>query len=456
MPYPPLGALFACAYLSKLGHSLELFDAMLDSPEEFLEIALKGSYDAVVFYDDEFNYVTKMCLSIMRDNLFALIRQLRHDVPIIVYSSDAIDNAELYLRRGVDYVIYGEGEFTLADLLKAIETGSDPREILGLKLLDDKGKLVVTPRRPLTKELDELPDPDYGLVDLARYRKVWLENHGYFSINISTSRGCTYGCNWCAKPLWGRVYNAFSPSRIANLMRTLVDSFAVEHFWITDDIFGLKKRWLEEFASVCADYGLTVPYKCLSRVDLLLRDKTLEFLKASGCRTIWVGAESGSQKILDAMEKGTTVEQIVEATEKAKALGLEICFFLQFGYLGEQWEDIEQTRGLIRKTMPDDIGISVSYPLPGTKFHEMVQSFLTDKRNWVDSDDLDPLFHGTFPREFYKILHRTVHNEYRFLKGKGDWSIRGILRRTYHHILWKMYERKLSRYRKSQRMIPFQ
>jgi radical SAM superfamily enzyme YgiQ (UPF0313 family) len=196
----------------------------------------------------------------------------------------------------------------------------------------------------------------------------------------------------------------------------LKEEYSIDHLWITDDIFGLKPGWISDFAEECKKQNIIVPYKCLSRPDLLLRGSTIEDLKNSGCKTIWIGAESGSQKILDAMDKGTTIEQIYIASESAARYGIEIAFFIQFGYPGEVWEDILLTRKMIRECLPADIGISVSYPLPGTKFHDRIKEELKEKQNWIDSDDLDLMFRGSYERSFYKLLHRFVHAEYRMVK----------------------------------------
>jgi len=184
-----------------------------------------------------------------------------------------------------------------------------------------------------------------------------------------------------------------------------------------DDIFGLKPNWVQRFRDIKKERGLDFQYKIQSRVDLMLQDDNLDALVDSGLHEAWVGAESGSQKILDAMDKGTQVEQIFEATKKLKKRGVRVAFFLQFGYLGETMDDIRETLNMVLDLMPDDIGISVSYPLPGTKFYERVKLDMITKTNWVDSDDLDLMFSNTYPPIFYKVLHRYVHDRYRIKMG---------------------------------------
>jgi anaerobic magnesium-protoporphyrin IX monomethyl ester cyclase len=193
-----------------------------------------------------------------------------------------------------------------------------------------------------------------------------------------------------------------------------------------DDIFGLKPGWVQEFRNLVIKKGIKLRYKIQSRVDLLLQEDTLDALAQSGADTIWVGAESGSQKILDAMEKGTKVQEIYRATRLMKQKGIKPAFFLQFGYLGETQEDIDATIEMVRTLMPDEVGISVSYPLPGTKFYEKVKDQLLEKQNWADSDDLMILFETTFNKKYYKELHRYVHSVYR--QEKGYRSLKKLLR----------------------------
>jgi radical SAM superfamily enzyme YgiQ (UPF0313 family) len=235
-------------------------------------------------------------------------------------------------------------------------------------------------------------------------------------MNMVTTRGCPFKCNWCAKPIYGNRYNCHSPEYVANELRDLKDRYRPDHIWFADDIFGLKPGWVEEFSRHVLAYDAVIPFKIQARVDLL-DEEVVRTLKTAGCRMVWVGAESGSQHILDAMEKGTTVEQIHDAATRLKRYGIKVGFFLQFGYPGEMRDDIDRTIQMVRACKPDDIGISVSYPLPGTKFYERVRQEMGDKRNWADSDDLAMMFQGAYPPEYYRTLHRVVHGRFRVQKG---------------------------------------
>ncbi len=445
MPYPPLGSLYAATILKDLGHEVIFYDAMLSSGvNDFISKINSEKPDLLIIYDDEFNYLTKMCLSKMRGAAVESIKSAKNlSIPMLVYNSDAADFPAEYLNAGCDAIIYGEGEETLKEAVKAFEENSffsKRKEIAGLKFIEN-GSIHLTPNRRLIEDLDLLPEPDYSFVDIEAYRSIWLHQHGYFSMNISTTRGCPYNCNWCAKPLYGRAYSSRSPKKVAEQIKALKEKYSVQHLWITDDIFGLKTNWIKEFSAELKKIHTLVPYKCLSRPDILLKENILNDLKESGCKTIWIGAESGSQRILDAMDKGTTVEQIYKASKAARQLGIEIAFFIQFGYLGEDWKDIKLTRKMIADNLPDDIGVSVSYPLPGTKFHQKVKQLMKDKTNWVDSNDLDLMFSGTYHRKFYKLLHRLVHYEYRMkiIMKKNLWkSVPKLIIYTMRFILLKL------------------
>jgi anaerobic magnesium-protoporphyrin IX monomethyl ester cyclase len=461
-PYPPLGTLYAASAMRAHGRTVALFDAMLAQSEDEWAAALdlhRPRY--AVLYEDNFNYLSKMCLLRMRAAAHAMCRMAHaRGCIVIVAGADATDHAELYLEQGADYVLIGEGEETLAELLATLDCSppqscKEPNLTKILGLVWHNGR---TPRRPDITRLDDLPFPAWDLVDIPRYRDIWRERHGYYSMNMVTTRGCPFHCNWCAKPIWGQRYNSRSPENVVAELHWLKQTYNPDHIWFADDILGLKPHWLERFAQVVAAQDCAVPFKCLLRADLV-KPAIVAALQQARCHTVWLGAESGSQRVLDAMEKGTTVAEIHEATRLLRAAGIRVGFFLQFGYPGETRADIEQTLQMVRATLPDDVGISVSYPLPGTKFYERVRLELGDKRNWHDSNDLAMLYQGPFPQEFYRVLHTVVHREFRMRRA---WLAVGeALRRPatlrpahikravsipYHWAAWQVNRRRLNRF----------
>lgn len=415
MPYPPYGTIQAAAVMQEAGHEVKLFDTNLrHSPDEVVPELEDFKPDYLVVYDDGFNYLTKMCLTNMREAAFRLAKLGReYGCTVLVSSSDSTDHFEEYLVEGADYIILGEGEITLKESIAKLEAGKTDLSALPGLVFRVHGETIHTGKRPVLRELDSLPMPAWNLVDIPAYRDIWTAAHGYFSLNMATTRGCPFKCNWCAKPIYGNRYNVRSPERVVDELAHLTSTYGATYFWMCDDIFGLKPGWVQRFRDLVLERGLKFRYKMQGRVDLLLEDDTIEALAGSGLDTVWVGAESGSQKVLEAMDKGTRVEQIREATHRLKAHGVKVAFFLQFGYPGETAEDIRKTIALILELMPDDIGISVSYPLPGTGFYEKVKDQLSQKANWTDSDDLAMMYRGTFSPAFYRRLHRYVHKVYR-------------------------------------------
>jgi len=421
-PYPPLGTLYAASWLRQHGYEVALFDAMLAESEAEWEVALdehKPRY--AIIYEDNFNYLSKMCLLRMREAAFKMIEMAKtRGCVVILCGADATDHYAEYLEKGADYCLLGEGEETLIELMNQLSGKRETNHIIGVA---SRGTVRPT-RRPDITNLDKLPFPAWDLVDIGKYRSIWMKRHGYFSMNMVTTRGCPYHCNWCAKPIWGQRYNSRSPENVAAEMKWIKENFSPDHIWFADDILGLKPKWIETFAALLVEADAIIPFKCLQRADLV-NENTAAALAKAGCKTVWVGAESGSQKILDAMDKGDTVEDIYNAARLLRENGIEVGFFLQFGYPGETWEDVQKTLTMVRECAPDDIGISVSYPLPGTKFFERVKLELGEKQNWVDSEDLAMLYRGPFPTEFYRVLHGRVHYEFRARKALRRPSLRG-------------------------------
>lgn len=457
-PYPPLGTIYAAQVLRKLGAQVVFYDCMFEGNEESIfPIIEKERPDLFLICDDGFNYLTKMCLTNMREASKKMLNYCSSkNIFSIVASSDSTDHYDDYLNNGASLVILGEIEQTLKEFYLSFKDKLNWNQLEGIAYLENNTPHK-TKKREVIKNIDELGIPAWDLIDIDLYKEKWMAKNGYFSLNCATTRGCPYKCNWCAKPIYGNRYNTRSPELVVEELKLLVNTYGANHIWFCDDIFGLKSTWVEEFAKLVKQENLKFTYKIQSRVDLLLQSNYLDNLKNSGCDTIWVGAESGSQKILDAMDKGTKVEQIKLASKLMKESNIKPAFFIQFGYLGEDWKDIEMTIEMMEECMPDDIGISVSYPLPGTKFYDTVKDQLKEKTNWSHSDELLLMFKNTYPPEFYKILHSYVHKRYRrkqnlisienFIKGKNKkLGVKHLLSPIYYGISQNYYKRKLNAY----------
>lgn len=414
-PYPPLGTLIAASVLRQHGYDVRFFDAMLAAGVEEFELLLDEVRPRMVgILEDNFNFLTKMCTTRMREAALQMVRAAKaRGCRVAVNGSDATDQPALYLRAGADAVILGEVEESLADLLEAwpntSANGID--QVQGLALLDGE-QVRRTASRPPMDDLDELPFPAWDLIDVERYRSAWTAAHGRLSWNVVTSRGCPYHCNWCAKPIFGTRYAQRSPANVAEELHRLREQVRPDHLWFADDIFGLTPWWIQQFAQEVTARGARTPFMMQSRVNLM-RPKVVAALAEAGAEEVWLGVESGSQSILDGMDKGTKLDQVRTATRELRAHGIRSGWFIQLGYLGEEWEDILRTRDLIREERPDDIGVSVSYPLPGTRLYDAVRAQLGPKQNWVDSDELAMMFRGTYQTGFYRRVRDLLHDEAR-------------------------------------------
>lgn len=417
-PYPPLGTITALSKIESEGFNTEFYDVALDeNTDKFIRKINSLLPEIVIIYEDGFNYLTKMCLTTMREACFTMLKAAKKlGAKTIVSSSDSTDNWLMYHNAGADIVIHGEAENSLTNCLKNLELNLDFATIDGISFFDQTAFRKTKPRANMIN-LDDLPIAKWSVIDISKYQSIWKKGKFPFTLNVSTTRGCPFKCNWCAKPIYGNRYNARSPENVVKEIEMLLKTFPVQHLWMTDDIFGLKPGWVKKFNELIQEKQLTFCYKIQSRADLLLKDETIIELSNSGLTEVWIGAESGSQKILDAMDKGTTIDQINKCTTLLKSKGVRVAYFLQFGYLGETKEDIQLTIDMIRKNQPDDIGISVSYPLPGTIFYETVKKDLGDKTNWTDSDDLDLMFTGTYNSDFYRKLQKFVHHQFRYRQG---------------------------------------
>jgi anaerobic magnesium-protoporphyrin IX monomethyl ester cyclase len=414
-PYPPLGTLYAASLVREAGYSVALFDTMIEDPDAGFQRTLEEYRPRIVVVcEDSFNFLSKMCLSRMREVSFKMRdHAAKAGIPIIVHGSDSSDQVQAYLTQGFLAVLLGECEQTLVELLQAVlREGQETNwEIPGLAYYNrSKGMIVYTGPRIRSTDLDQYPFPARDLVAIDRYSSIWRTYHGRSSTNLVASRGCPFRCNWCAKPIYGNRFLLRSADSVAKEMQLLKREYGVEHLWFADDIFALNRHWVREFADTVERLDAAVPFKIQSRADLMTNE-TVAALKRAGCEEVWMGAESGSQAILDAMDKGLTVGSIRDARECLRGAGIRAAFFLQFGYPGETLAEIEETIALVRTCRPDDIGVSVSYPLPGTVFHQKVQEQLGEKRNWIDSQDLSVMFRAAYTDEFYRSLRNALHYE---------------------------------------------
>jgi anaerobic magnesium-protoporphyrin IX monomethyl ester cyclase len=424
-PYPPLATIQIAALLRQMGHEVALFDAMLANGVEDYQASLQTARpDVVVIYEDNFNYLTKMCLGRMREAACQMIAEARAGgARVIVAGSDASDRPDAFLAAGADAVLIGEGIAALVELIGRLERDPDidaqswASGIAGVAITMD-GQTQLTRVGVMPPDPRLMSRPAWDLVDIERYRTMWQERHGYFSLNMAASRGCPFRCNWCAKPIWGNHYNQRSAEDVAAEMTYLKQTFKPDHVWLADDIFGFHVDWVTEFGAHLRAADGPIPFTIQTRADLI-SERMATALEHAGCAEAWLGAESGSQPVLDAMNKGTKVADLIVARARLGEHGIRVGFFIQLGYLGEQLADLLATRELIAQAVPDDIGVSVSYPLPGTKFYEQVKTQLGAKTHWQDSGDLAMMFRGAYDSDFYRHVRDLLHEQVTLQQSKA-------------------------------------
>ncbi len=422
-PYFPLGLLYLAAAAREAGHDVAIFDAMFAQGDGDFISALKAEKPRLVGIS---------VLTTVRDAALRLATLAhRQGATVIVGGPDPTARPDLFLHyqvdgvRPVDLVVVGEGEETLLELLPLLS--DDPEGVAsveGLAYLDEEDHVVVTPSRALRPDLDSLPLPARDLLDIDRYREAWRDHHGFFSLSIIATRGCPYGCTWCQKSVFGRSFRPRSPQKVAQEMRHIKERYAPDRIRIVDDVMGIDREWVRAFHDAVLALDAVVPFECLSRVDLMDEELT-RLLKEAGCFRIHFGAESGSQKVLDAMHKGITVPQIRRATEFCRRIGIETYFYMMVGYPGEEWEDVKLSAGLLRDTRPDVFSTTIAYPMPGTEFYQQVQHRMVVEGDaipdWVHTAENRLLFRRSrYNTLFYRWVIRWFHLEW-----KDAWSRAG-------------------------------
>ncbi len=398
-PYAPLGILYLAAYVRQQGYQVQVYDNTFRADERAFFRALEDSGARIVGFHSMF---------ICRPSAARLIAGAKErGCTVICGGPDATVAPDLYLKTyGADYVTFSEGEHTLAELLDHL-TGKPHTplsSIHGIGYLGDDGEIVQTPGRALMRNLDSLPEPARDLIDLGEYQHAWKRHHGYTSLHLITSRGCPFGCAWCSRAVFGRNYRLRDPELVAQEIRHLKDEWKPDHIRISDDIFGVNKPWIVRWRQAMEAHDAVIPFECLSRVDLLTPE-LLDNLKASGCTRIWCGVESGSQKVLDAMNKNIRVEESYRAAQLMKERGIKRAFYIMLGYPGEKREDINLTKKLLIDNLPETVSISVAHPIRGTFFYDAVEEYLGHEgEDWKHTSENRLMHPAEFSGTYYKRM----------------------------------------------------
>jgi anaerobic magnesium-protoporphyrin IX monomethyl ester cyclase len=404
-PYPPLGILYISAYLEEQGYPNEVFDSTFSSIEKLQGYLLQQRPVIVGLYT---NLMTK--LNVLKIISFIKNHPTLQKTKIILGGPEVRNHAENFLKHGADILVVGEGEETMLEVVQAIDQGKNFNEIKGIIYQAEEGEIITTTSRALLKNLDDLPLPARNKIDLSLYFNAWKNKHGHHMLSVSTMRGCPYTCKWCSRSVYGMSYRRRSPEKVAEELWQLYQDYNPDMLWFVDDVFTISHKWLASFAEELKKRDFKIPYECISRADRM-NEEVIRHLKETGCFRVWIGAESGSQKIIDAMDRRVKVEQVRDMIQLTRAHGIQAGTFIMLGYPGETEEDINETIEHLKKSDPDQYTITVAYPIKGTPLYEEVESDFTQTLSWDSSTDRDIDFKRTYNRKYYDYAVRRVYNE---------------------------------------------
>ncbi len=411
-PYVPLGILYISAFLEKNNYANEIFDSTFSSFEKLKAYLLDFKPDAIGIYT---NLMTKL-------NVLKIIEyikttdEIKH-CKVILGGPEVTNHIPNFLKHGADYIVIGEGEQTMLELVTLIDKqDTNPDTIQGIAYLNN-GELCKTEARVKMKDLEDLPLPNRKKVNLQLYFDAWKQKHGTSAISINTQRGCPYSCKWCSRAVYGQSYRRRSAKSVANEIAWIQENYQVDSVWFVDDVFTVSHKWLEEFTEEITSRNINMPFECITRADRMSEAVILN-LKKSGCFRVWIGAESGSQKIIDLMDRRVEVGQVRSMIQLAQSHGIQAGTFIMVGYPGETEEDIYETVHHLKVSNPDIFTITVAYPIKGTPLYTEVENNFIADLPWETSTDRDIDFKRTYKRKYYDYAVRMIINDVNAFKAK--------------------------------------
>ena len=416
-PYVPLGILYVSAYLEKNGFDNEVFDSTFSSFEEFKNNLRKNIPAVIGIYT---NLMTKL-------NVLRIIKLIRNEkdlsgMKIVLGGPEVRNHAKEFLLHGADVLVIGEGEETMLQLVKSYSSvENDISQVKGIAFITGNKEIIIKEDQGLLKSIDELPFPNRKKIDLQKYFNAWKTAHGSSTLSLSTMRGCPYTCKWCSRAVYGGTYRRRSAKLVVDEIVALQSQYSFDNIWFVDNVFTISHKWLKEFADEIELRNVKVKYEIITRADRM-NEEVIDLLVKSGCFRVWIGAESGSQNIIDAMDRRVDVIQVCEMIKLARKKGLEAGTFIMLGYPGETQNDIKETIRHLNDSAPDYFTITLAYPIKGTPLYAETESKFIDPQDWEISTDRDIDFKRTYPRRYYDFALRWVHNEVAFRKNlrKGD------------------------------------
>src|ERR1700730_3077314 len=402
-PYPPLGILYICAHLRQKGFQVQVFDSTFSSRQQLFDRIQKGPPSVLGIYA---NLMT-------RSNVVEILCCAKNaGWQTIVGGPEPGAYIEEYLDAGADVVVIGEGEITLEEVLPALRGRSleSLQQIAGIAFRSQDGAVIQTRPRDQIHDINAQPWPAREAIDMERYVSVWREHHGMGSVSLITARGCPYHCRWCSHQVFGKTHRRRKPASVADELAMLIDRYHPDMAWMADDVFTIHPGWIFQYSAELKSRGLRLPFECISRADRL-NPQIVNALAEMGCTRIWIRSESGSQRILDAMERGVSVGQVQAAVSLCRAYGIQTGMFLMWGYEGEELEDIEATIQHVRTTKPDIFFTTVAYPIKGTPYFSEVAGRVENLTPWNTGSDREVRIRGRHSRRFYSFADQLLRSE---------------------------------------------
>ncbi len=421
-PYPPLGLLYVSAYLKSKNIANDVFDTTFSTQQAQLDFIVENQPKIICIYT---NLMTKVEVI----KLIKILKTKEYNFPKIVLGGpDVTYNVENYLKSGADFLVIGEGEETTFELYNAIVDNGNFNDVNGIAFLENN-VAVQTQARTKFKELNELPLPNREAINMYNYLETWKNNHGESSMTISTQRGCPYTCKWCSTAVYGQSYRRRPADQVAAEMKMLKEQYNPDAIWFVDDVFTISHKWLTAFHEEVVKQNAQIRFECITRAERL-NDEILKLLKEAGCFRIWIGAESGSQDIIDAMDRRVDVNHVKKIIQDTNSMGIETGTFIMLGYPGETEKNIDETIQYLKEAKPTHYTITVAYPIKGTSLYNEIESKITNLPDWEKSTDREIDFQRTYSRKYYNYAVSKVVNEVEFDREKSKTSLKALKLKT--------------------------
>lgn len=397
--YPPLGLCYLTSILREKGFEVKIFDLQI------FQESVKKQSQRILKEKPDFIGITATSVAIKNAAQLAKELKIKTKAPIILGGPHltAVPKKTMKLFPQFDVGVIGEGEETLPELLLALGKERNtskvkPGDILGLKeisglIFRKNRKITITSLRKPVQNLDTLPFPAFDLLpDFKHYGgSQFIEFDVRPTFRLVTSRGCPFHCTFCDKSVFGKTFRAHSPENVLRMIKILYDDYGIRHLYFSDDTFTLDKKRIFKLCQLLEKEKLDLTWDCNTRVDTvdlpLLRQ-----MKKAGCTYIAFGIETGSQKILDILNKGTTLEQIKKACEQTVKAGIKIRGNFIMGNPGETKKTIGETIKFAKSLPLATFKMSFFTPFPNTEIYDEIGKWGTYKEDWSKLSKYTPVF----------------------------------------------------------------